>query len=280
MFHNVPESTVTKAVVAETGCDEKKVSVHQETDLRWRIEACGSACQYQCRTTTEHPDGICMRLECSSFVPRVSATPASLTTQPGSEASAPSEPAPVVVLDPRITPENDEARFRGAIQLDVGAFTYPAAPLALGAAGLSSQLGAQINDEFGIVVVPGVDIMFGSLGGLSLSSAVMFDYTLDSTWSFGLGPDFGVFAAAGGDGTTSGVAAGVNYGGRLRAAFYPVIARGQDGIRRKALSLALDVRMLGGPAGVATASTDTVGATASPNAFVLSPVFTLGYQAF
>ena len=62
LAHNVGEARVTKAVAADSGCDEKKITVHQENDVRWRVEACGTAMKYQCRTTDAAPDGVCMKL--------------------------------------------------------------------------------------------------------------------------------------------------------------------------------------------------------------------------
>jgi hypothetical protein len=216
----------------------------------------------------------------STQPPEAGAAPPTEATAPAAATAATTEAAPAAPVDPRQTPGNDDARFRGAIQLDLGGFTYPAAPLAMGVAGLSAQLGAQIDDNFGVVLVPAIDILFGAVGGVSLSSAILVDYTLDSTWSFGAGPDFGVFGAIGGTSTEATAAGGVNYGARLRAAFYPALARGGDKVRRKAFALGLDMRLLGGPAAAATVSTEATSATASASTFIFSPMLTVGYQAF
>jgi len=97
-------------------------------------------------------------------------------------------------------------------------------------------------------------------------------------FTVGVGPDIGAFAAIGGGDGSVAAAGGALYGARLRFATQPIVGRGNDGVRRKALSIGLDVRMLGGGAGFASA--DTTSTTAAASEFVLAPMLTVGYQAF
>ncbi len=202
-----------------------------------------------------------------------------------SEASA-AEPqaAPPAMPPPAMAPPppEDGARFRGGIAAEAGALIVPGV-VTLGVAGIQGQLGAQINNNFAVYAVPNFDIVFGALGGVNLSFAVMVDYTLDDNITFGIGPDVGLFAALGGSavgtsGTTVSAAAGALYGARLHFSWNPVISHSASGPKRKALAIGADVRLLGGGAGFA--SSDGTSATASVGSFVLSPQLTIGYQAF
>jgi hypothetical protein len=149
----------------------------------------------------------------------------------------------------------------------------------VGVAGVQWQLGVQINNQIGVYVVPSLDAVFGSVGGVNLSAAVVADYTLNDDLTFGVGPDVGVFGAIGSSsaGTVSG-AGGALYGARLHFTWNPVLSRGANGIRRKALAVGMDLRLLGGGAGYASVSSSS--GTASASTFVMAPMFTVGYQAF
>lgn len=173
--------------------------------------------------------------------------------------------------------EPDGARFRGGVALEAGPMIIPGVGT-LGIAGIQSQLGAQINNKFGVYAVPSLDVVFGSVGGINLAAAVLFDYTLDDSLTFGAGPDVGVFAAFGGGSGSVSAAGGALYGARLHFTWNPVISRGPDGVRRKALTVGADVRLLGGGAGVASSNGESGSASAST--FVLAPMLTVGYQAF
>lgn len=174
--------------------------------------------------------------------------------------------------------EPDGVRFRGGVALEAGPLIVPGS-FTVGVAGVQGQLGVQINNEFGVYVVPSLDAVFGSVGGINLSAALLVDYTLHDDLTFGVGPDVGVFGAIGSSsaGTLSG-AGGALYGARLHFTWNPVLGRGPDGIRRKALAVGMDLRLLGGGAGYATVSSSS--GTASASTFVMAPMFTVGYQAF
>lgn len=193
-----------------------------------------------------------------TFFPRVSAA-----QDDAAQDDAAPAPAPEV--------RRDHARFRGGVALEGGAIIAPGA-ISLGIAGVQGQIGAQINNLIGVYVTPGFDIVFGGLGGVNLSSAVMVDFTLLDDWfTVGAGPNFSFFAALGGAGAT----AGALYGGRLHFALN-IVGHGVDPVRRKAFVVGLDVNLLGGAVGFASTTT----AAASVSQFVVQPVLTLGYQAF
>lgn len=175
----------------------------------------------------------------------------------------------------------DGARFRGGIGLEVG----PLIGAGSGATthlsvGLAGHLGAQINHNWGVYAVPSFDIAFVNGTGVNLGAAVLADYTLNDMFSFGAGPDVGVFATiGGGSGTVSG-ASGALYGGRLHFAWYPVVDHADNRPRRKGLAVGLDLRLLGGPAASATVGTGIGTISASTRAFFLSPMITVAYEAF
>jgi hypothetical protein len=173
--------------------------------------------------------------------------------------------------------EPDGVRFRGGVALEAGPMIIPGVGT-LGIAGIQSQLGVQINNKIGVYAVPNLDIVFGSVGGINLAAAVMCDYTLNDNLTFGAGPDVGVFAAFGGGSGSISAAGGALYGARLHFAWNPLVDRGADGVRRKALSVGADLRLLGGGAGVASSNGNSSSASAST--FVLAPMITVGYTAF
>ncbi len=165
----------------------------------------------------------------------------------------------------------DHARFRGGVAGEAGAMIIPDSSLTLGIAGVQGQIGAQITHLVGVYWVPGFDIIFGKAGGVNFSSAVMVDFTFLDMISVGVGPDVGAFAAIG----TNAIATGVNYGGRLHFAVHPVFGRGDDGVRRKAFSIGVESRFLGGPVAAAT-DTDS---TATVTGIIVQPMATIGYTA-
>jgi hypothetical protein len=175
----------------------------------------------------------------------------------------------------------DGVRFRGGVGLDVGAFFVPGS-FNEGLIGVTGQLGAQINNNWGVYGVPQLDILFGSATGVSVSFGPMADYTFDNIpISVGAGLEAGVFAAFGG--LTAG--AGAYYGGRLRAAWYPILVRSEvNPIRRKALYLALDLHLDDNAAGgtaSAVGCVNGVGACgATVGGFIIAPVVSVGYSAF
>ncbi len=166
----------------------------------------------------------------------------------------------------------DGARFRGGIRAQGGVFIFPDAGEALPAVGVEGHVGAQINDLIGVYWAPSLDIIFGSVGGFGLSSAILVDFTLDDEIQLGVGPDTAVLVAF--SSTTAGAAA--LYGGRLHFAYYPLIGEGEDPVRRKGLALGADVRLLTGSAAFVSSSS----VSASTNTFVIAPQVFVGYEAF
>jgi hypothetical protein len=171
----------------------------------------------------------------------------------------------------------DHARFRGGVGLEGGALIAPRT-LTLALTGVQGQLGAQINDLIGVYAVPAFDILFGAVGGVNFSGAVIADFTFMDRFTVGAGPDFDFFAGVGASKNGVSATAGGLYGARVHLAAYPVIARGFDPVRRKAFEIGLDVRMLFG--GVGSAKSSTTGTSAAASSFVISPMLTIGYQAF
>ena len=176
----------------------------------------------------------------------------------------------------------DGVRFRGGVGLDVGAFFVPGT-LNEGLIGITSQLGVQINNNWGVYAIPQLDILFGSATGVGFSGGVMADYTFDNIpIGVGAGLESGVFAALGG----LTAAAGLFYGGRLHAAWYPILVRSElNPIRRKALYLALDLHIdgnaFGGAASAAGCGVPGAGACgATVGGVIIAPVVSVGYAAF
>lgn len=188
--------------------------------------------------------------------------------------------APVLASRAASAEEPDRARFRGGVAVEGGSLIAPGV-LTVGIAGVQGQIGAQINNLVGVYAVPSFDIVFGKVGGVNLSSAILVDFTFNDLLTVGVGPDLGVFAAIGVDkgGTGATAAGGSLYGARLHFSVNPVVGRPDENpVRRKALSIGVDLRLMAGGAGYAKASQDTT--TVSATNFVFSPMLTIGYQAF
>jgi hypothetical protein len=200
-------------------------------------------------------------------------TVAAAADAPAAMAPPPAGPPMVLVMPPPA----DGARFRGGVALEGGALIVPSA-FSVGVAGVQGQLGAQINNNWGVYAVPSFDIVFGSVGGVNLGFAVMVDYTLDDTLTFGVGPDTDAFLAIGGGGGTGAAVGGALYGARLHFGWNPVISHNETKARRKALTIGVDVRLLGGAAAFASVSNSST--SAGGGTFVLSPMLTIGYNAF
>lgn len=173
----------------------------------------------------------------------------------------------------RTSGDLDHARFRGGVSGEAGAMIIPDSDLTLGIAGVQGQIGAQINHLVGVYWVPGFNIIFGKAGGVNFSSAVLVDFTIIDMISIGVGPDVGAFAAIG----TGAIASGANYGGRFHFAVHPVFGRGDDGVRRKAFSIGIETRFLGGP--VVTANPIAGTGEATVTGFIVQPMATIGYTA-
>jgi hypothetical protein len=209
------------------------------------------------------------------------APPAQAETAPPAQPAQPAAEAPATSAEPYPGDDRDGGRFRGAIAGTAGALVYPDAGLALGVSGVQGEIGGQINDLVGVVFIPGLGIVFGKQGGLYASAAVLVDFTLDDLISLGVGPEATSYLAIGanGDGSGGSASGGGLLGGRLHFAVHPVLGYGQNGIRRKALSIGVDLRFLRGPA-AAVEFGEGGGGTGSLNAFIFSPMVSLGYTAF
>ena len=197
---------------------------------------------------------------------------------PPVEAAAPqpmAPPPPGMVLVP-VEPK-DGGRFRGGVALEGGALIVPGS-FSVGLAGVQGQLGGQINDNWGVYAVPSLDIVFGAVGGLNLGAAVMVDYTLDDSLTFGVGPDVDAFVAFGGGSGTVSAAGGALYGARLHFGWNPALSHETNRARRKALTIGVDVRLMGGGVGGATVTNN--GSSSSASTFALIPMLTIGYNAF
>lgn len=167
--------------------------------------------------------------------------------------------------------EEDEARVRYGVALEGGGLFAPGV-VDLGFFGIQGQLGAQLNDLFGMYAAPHADIVSGWGGtGLQLGGAFMFDFTLLHVFTVGVGPDIAGFAAIGG----GGISGGLLYGARLHLAVNPYVEISDDGARRQALTIGLDLR-LGTGGGAGTLSTRH----AAAGEIMAAPTLTIGYQAF
>jgi len=208
-------------------------------------------------------------------------------TSAAQEAPPPPPPAaaPAPVPGPPPAPaepvRKDGVRFRGGVALEGGGVLVPDI-INLGLAGIQGQLGVQINNSFGVYIVPSFHVLFGSMGGIQVGAAAIFDYTfLDDLLTVGAGPDVAALAAFGlpQDGGIGVAAAGGSlYGARLHFAVNPVVGIGDNGIRRKALTIGVDLRLYGGGAGFVSDSTNGVSAKVAD--FVATPSLSIGYTAF
>lgn len=165
----------------------------------------------------------------------------------------------------------DGFRFRGGIRAQGGAMIIPDAGEALTAAGIEGHVGAQINDLVGVYWAPSIDAFFGEVGGPYLGSALMVDFTIADRFQIGGGPDVGAFLIVG-DG---GGAAAALYGGRIHLAGFPLVGDGEDGIRRKGLTVGADVRINVGELAVASTGGAGVGSL-----LLITPMGFIGYEAF
>ena len=199
---------------------------------------------------------------------------------PPPPAAAPA-PAPGPPPGPAEPVRKDGVRFRGGVALEGGGVLVPDI-INLGLAGIQGQLGVQINNSFGVYLVPSFHVLFGSMGGIQVGAAAVFDYTfLDDLLTVGAGPDVASLVAFGlptNGGIGISAAGGGLYGARLHFAVNPVVGIGDNGIRRKALSIGVDLRLYGGGAGFVSDSTNGVSAKVAD--FVVTPSLSIGYTAF
>jgi hypothetical protein len=182
--------------------------------------------------------------------------------------------------------EPDGARFRGGVSLQGGVLAVPGV-VSLGSVGIEGQLGGQISNNWAVYAIPNFGGLFGKQGGISIGAGALAEYTFNGLpLSVAAGPEVGLFAAFGESGcgnqagcTSASDSAGAFYGARLHVAYYPIIVR--NGLRRRALSIGVDARLMTGAFGAASANnTGNVTATASVNSFALWPMASIGYTAF
>jgi hypothetical protein len=131
-------------------------------------------------------------------------------------------------------PEKDGVRFRGGIALAGGGLFVSGFSAGMG--GLDGRLGVQINNLIGIYAQPHLSFGGGKTAwgtgflGTAGSSALV-DFTLFDHLTAGVG---------GGGALLQNVGAGELH---FRLAGYPVVGRGENGIRRKGFMLGLDTRL-------------------------------------
>lgn len=160
----------------------------------------------------------------------------------------------VFAPDARAEDDKDGARFRGAIALSGGGLFVSGFSAGLG--GVDGRLGVQVNNLFGLYAQPHFTFGAGKVAGQTgftgtAGGSLLADFTLADSFFF----------AAGGGGTVVGSVAGGMIHGRLGG--YPLMSKGENGVRRKGLMLGSDVRV------------DLVGGYT-----VLQVTGSIGYEAF
>jgi hypothetical protein len=195
---------------------------------------------------------------------------------------------PPAGAEPRGKRRTSEVRFRGGVALEGGLFIVPQLrsrdpEQTFGTLGVHGDIGVQFNDVIGLYWAPGFDAVLGPLYGAVIASAILIDFTGSDVFSVGFGPDVGYILAGGGDASEEDAEitaiAGVQGGGRIRLAIHPLVARGDDEIRRKALTFGADVRILAGPIVQGVAGSDFASLNFD-SSFGVQPQLFLGYTAF
>jgi hypothetical protein len=197
----------------------------------------------------------------------------------------PPPPPPGYYAGPRGEP--DGVRVRGGFLLQGGLLVVPGVVNA-GDIELQGQAGVQINNNWGVYFIPGVDFIIGKYTGLGADLGLLFDYTFNNIpISVGGGPEIGGFVAVsscqiGTAGCSVGGAGGAFYGARARFMFHPVMVRSDaNPIRRKAFTIGLDVRALYGAFGASSTNINTnTGTVVGGYTFGLAPMIFLGYTSF
>ena len=151
----------------------------------------------------------------------------------------------VAVLAPSDAFAQDRTRVHAGVEGGLGLLVAPEIGFGAVSAGATGEIGVQVNDYVGLYWAPQADLLFGGNGfGGNLAMAAMVEISPVDHFSFGVGPDVGVFGLIG-DG---GVAGGINYGGRASVELHPYVDSSRSGAR-KAFSIGLDLRVLGGDVG-------------------------------
>jgi hypothetical protein len=166
---------------------------------------------------------------------------------------APAEPA--ADAPAATSPDADGPRFRGGISGFGGGLFVSG--ISLGMGGVDGRLGVQINDLIGIYAHPTLGVYgggtvsgSGSVGGL-VGATAMVDFTFIDQLFVGAGGGYAVLNNPHGPEL------------QFRLGGYPVVGDGIDGIRRKGLMLAADLRVF-----------FVEGST------FISPTASIGYEAF
>jgi hypothetical protein len=159
---------------------------------------------------------------------------------------------------PASAQEKDGVRFRGGVAAGAGGLFISGYGLGLG--GVEGRLGVQINNMIGVYAEP-----YLSFGGGKVQGATGITGTVGSV----VGADFTfidqIFAGVGaGGGIIGSLPAGQV---QLRVGGYPVLARGDNGIRRKGLMIGADLSI-------------HFGSLAGTSYKLLQPMVMIGYEAF
>lgn len=181
------------------------------------------------------------------------------------DAAKAAEPAPAAAPAAAAAPapaadegDKDGVRFRGGISGGVGGeiiVSGGSATAIMG--GVDGRLGVQINDMIGVYAQPHISFgSFGDFGGIpgltgTVTGTALVDFTFLDQIFVGAGAGYGVLNSPGGPVI------------HFRAGGYPLMGHGNDGIRRKGLMLALDMRII----------------IADPYTAVF-PMGSIGYEAF
>lgn len=176
----------------------------------------------------------------------------------------------LLALAPSVAFAEDRPRVHAGVEGEFGMLVAPEVGVGVGSIGAVGEIGIQINSYVGLYWAPQIDILFaeGTIGG-NLASAAMIEISPIDHLSFGVGPDIGVFGLLG----DIGAAAGINWGGRASVEVHPYVDESANG-KRKAFSIGVDLRVLGGDVGSLTEE------GANGGDVVLHPMVTVGYTAF
>jgi hypothetical protein len=126
----------------------------------------------------------------------------------------------------------DGPRFRGGISAGAGGLFISGYTFGLG--GIDGRLGVQINNLIGLYAQPYLSFGGGNISGATgltgtAGALVMVDFTLIDQIFVGAGGGGGLVGAAG-DGQL-----------HLRVGGYPIMRRGDNGIRRRGLMIGADL---------------------------------------
>ncbi len=174
-------------------------------------------------------------------------------------------------MDTASAREPDGARIRYGVAVEGGGLFSPGI-VDLGTLGLQAQLGVQFNHLVGVYVAPSFDIVGGDRhSGFQIGGALLIDFTIHDFFTIGIGPDLAGFTTMG----RGELAGGVLFGSRLHLALNPIVGFDRNGVRRRALMIGVDLRLV--TAGGAAVLSSRGGAA---DEIVASPTLMIGYQAF